>query len=270
MMTALPASCERSASSESLRGTVPHGLLFSTIRACVLVSSSAAHATTRLLLLRDLDADEGDELADVLELLDLGRRELDAECLLGRDDDVDVVEGCPFGDVGGAGLGAQLDRQVVEDVEEDLGQALIDFGLGHDGSPAAMKVGCRVNSLTRRSQRLPGRASSPCASRSAGANPSRPNRSATIPLRAVGRYSPTISRMPPDAARATSSLIIASSTPRPRTRQLISSVSITMRSSPPRASRTPIRPLSPKRSSRRKCITTLAGSAPKARSSASV
>src|SRR5690348_14138609 len=76
-----------------------------------------------------------DHVADVLQRLDLGSLELDAEAGLGGDDEIDVIERVPVGDVGGRGIGAQLDLRIIEDLAEDVGEGRVDIVGGHNASP---------------------------------------------------------------------------------------------------------------------------------------
>ena len=68
-------------------------------------------------------------MADRLHALEFSGLELDAEERLGRDNEVNVVEGVPFGNVGGGKARDGDERIVVEEISEEGGEARVDFVL---------------------------------------------------------------------------------------------------------------------------------------------
>src|SRR5436305_620853 len=74
------------------------------------------------------------EVADGLHGLEFGGLELDAEARFDGDDQVDVVEGVPLGNIVGGEAGAEDDAVVVEQVVEDGGELLVDVLLLHSAS----------------------------------------------------------------------------------------------------------------------------------------
>ena len=81
-----------------------------------------------------LGGNQADEIADVLETLDLAGAEADTEALLGCGDDVEVVEAVPVGYVLGGRAFADGQLRVLEDLAADLlqlGENLVVRGGRH-------------------------------------------------------------------------------------------------------------------------------------------
>lgn len=62
-----------------------------------------------------------------MELFEFGSLELDLEVGFDSDDEVDVVEGVPLGDVDGAKRRGEDEGVVFEEVVEDSGELGVDF-----------------------------------------------------------------------------------------------------------------------------------------------
>ena len=72
-----------------------------------------------------------DEVADIRKAGDLGGREVDAERLLDRHHEADVVEAVPFRDILGGHRGRGHEAFVVENIAEHPGQTAVDILVRH-------------------------------------------------------------------------------------------------------------------------------------------
>ena len=92
----------------------------------------------------ELFLDKSHKVAYGVHGFELGGLELDLEVGFNRNDEIDVVEGVPFGDAGGGQLGGEDEGVVVEDVVENAGEFGVDLLLLHGFSIARVKgvLGC--------------------------------------------------------------------------------------------------------------------------------
>lgn len=79
-------------------------------------------------------------MADIVHGFEFGGVELDMKLGLDGDDEVDVVEGVPLGDVGGGEGGGEDESVVVEEISKDGGELGVDLLLLHveDVAPETM------------------------------------------------------------------------------------------------------------------------------------
>src|SRR5688500_12515154 len=122
-------------SSNSSSHARPNSLRFSTklprasaylCRTSSLVCASRSCTGGGVELCFDHGFERADVLTGIFQFRDLGDGELELECPLGRNDDADVGERIPFGNVGCAGLVRDDERLVLEYFAKYILQPVVD------------------------------------------------------------------------------------------------------------------------------------------------